>query len=152
MNRYDVREKARYLPNFSGLIALLPATVAIMSIASLLLVVQTSRVATAGYDINRLAQIRDEWRDRNFQLEADVAYLQSLERVEKEATTRFNMKPATNYLYVTVPVSLNPKPVSAVQSLNNKSELAEEGRRKWWDALLHPLAFFNESRFTAKEG
>ncbi|MBI2909087.1 MAG: hypothetical protein HYX92_15695 [Chloroflexi bacterium] len=145
MNRYGVRERVT-LPSYGSLTALLPTTVAIVSLASLLLMVQTSRVATAGYDLNRLSQIRDEWRNRNYQLEAEIARLQSLDYVEKEAVARFTMKPATDHIYVTVTEPLKALPPLETQPPTRKAKPAEETRRKWWDALLHPLAFFNESR------
>lgn len=138
------------MPNYGSLIALLPTTVAIVSLASLLLVVQTSRVATAGYDLNRQAQIRDEWRNRSYQLEAEVAHLQSLERIEKEAIARFKMKPATEYVYVQVAEPSKAVPASESQPPDHKGKPTQETRRRWWDALLHPLAFFNESRFIMK--
>lgn len=149
MNHYGVREKVT-LPNYSSLTALLPTTVAIISLASLLLLVQTSRVATAGYDLNRQAQTRDEWRNRNYQLEAEIATLQSLDRIEKEAITRFKMKPATEYIYVKVTEPSKASPPLQMQPPSHKGKAAEEARRKWWDALLHPLAFFNESRFIVR--
>ena len=149
MNRYGVRERVT-LPSYSSLTALLPTTVAIISLASLLLMVQTSRVATAGYDLTRLAQTRDEWRSRNYQLEAEIATLQSLDRIEKEAVARFKMKPATEYVYVKVAEPPRASPAPGMQPPNLKAKPAEESRRKWWDALLHPLTFFNESKFIVR--
>ena len=76
--------------------------VLILSLTSLLLLLQTVKVATAGYDLQQLQQVREEWKQRNHQLLAEISSLQSLTWVEKEAKARLNMVPATQHLYVTV--------------------------------------------------
>lgn len=144
MNRYGIREKP-HLPNYNSLTALMPVTLTILMLASLLLVVQTSRVATTGYDITRQEQVRDDWRAKNYQLEAEISYLESLDRIEKEAVARFKMKPATEFTYITVSEPVRSTELSEGQASSAKSKRTEEERRKWWDALLHPLTFLNES-------
>ncbi|MBI2865038.1 MAG: hypothetical protein HYX94_10810 [Chloroflexi bacterium] len=82
--------------------AILPVAMAIVSSVSLLLLVQTSGMTTTGYEVKRLEQEREDWQQANYQLAAEVAYLKSLPRIEKEATSRLRMVPATDYLFVSV--------------------------------------------------
>ena len=81
---------------------LLPMALAILGMAGLLLLVQSSGITSAAYEVLRLEQIRSEWERSNFQLEADTAALQSLSRVEKEAVGRLKMVPADRPLFVPV--------------------------------------------------
>ncbi len=96
------REKTQQLPRRSALPAILPVAMAIVSSVSLLLLVQTSGVTTTGYDVRRLEQEKEDWQQANFQLEYDIAYLQSLARIEKEATGKLRMSTATDYVFVSV--------------------------------------------------
>jgi len=78
--------------------------------AAALALLQVRSVASAGYDIQRLEAERDAARQSLYRLEYEVAELESLGRVEREATQRMKMvKPAT-HLWVTVdrsPASTN---------------------------------------------
>ncbi len=102
MSRSFAGEKVQPIVHKAGLTALLTAATAIISLASLLVLVQTSRVATTGYDIQRLETIKEEWKQKNYQLEAEIATLQSLENIERQAKTKLKMVPATNHVYVEV--------------------------------------------------
>jgi hypothetical protein len=77
---------------------------AIVSVVSVLLLIQTSGVASVGYDIQRLEEVRDHWRQSNWQLEDEIARLKSLDRIEREARTRLRMQPAEKPVFVTVDV------------------------------------------------
>jgi hypothetical protein len=74
-------------------------------------------------------------------LEAEVATLASLERVEREARGRLGMVPAEKVLYLEVDVppprqQLLPRRFSA-------SELSvDEPGTSWWQALLKLLPFY----------
>jgi cell division protein FtsL len=81
----------------------------IVSIVSVLLLIQTSGVASVGYDIQRLEEVRDHWRESNWQLEHEIASLKSLERVEREARTKLKMVPASQPVYVSVDVKPTTK-------------------------------------------
>jgi cell division protein FtsL len=61
-----------------------------------------STLASRGYEINELQRQRAERQAENHQLEADVAGLSSLARVDIEARTRLNLQPATQKMYITV--------------------------------------------------
>src|SRR3982751_2087463 len=58
-------------------------------------VMQTSRAASAGYEIRNLEQERDGTSAEVRLLEADVASMTQMERVRREAVTRLGMVPAT---------------------------------------------------------
>lgn len=84
---------------------LLTTSAAIVSTVSLLMLIQTSGVASVGYDIQRLEETRDHWRETNFELSAQIAQLQSLDRVEREAKTRMKMIVPDKPVFVSVDVA-----------------------------------------------
>ena len=63
---------------------------------------QFSRITTTGYAIGDLERTRDAKQAQVHDLEADVARLSSLARVDIEARVRLKMVPATRRLYITV--------------------------------------------------
>ena len=63
---------------------------------------QFSRVTTTGYAIGELERTRAEKLAEVHELEAEVAHLSSLARVDFEARTRLRMEPATRRLYIEV--------------------------------------------------
>ena len=77
-------------------------SLAIVGMASLLLVVQSSGITSAAYDVLQLERIRDDWVRANYQLESDIATLQSLARVEAEAVGRLKMVPPDRPLFIQV--------------------------------------------------
>ena len=79
---------------------LLPMALAILAMAGLLLLVQSSGITTAAYEVLQLEEIRGEWELANYQQQAETASLQSLSRVEKEAVGRLKMVPADRPLFV----------------------------------------------------
>ena len=60
-------------------------------LVALVYLLQTSGVATAGYDIQSLQMQRDDWQLRNEQLRFELAKRQSLTWIESEATGRLGM-------------------------------------------------------------
>jgi hypothetical protein len=52
---------------------------------------QTSGVASTGYDIQHLQTERDDWELRNEQLRLELAKRRSLTWIESEATARLGM-------------------------------------------------------------
>ena len=61
-----------------------------------------STLTSRGYQINDLQRQRAEQQAENHQLEADVAGLSSLARVDIEARVRLKLQPATQKMYITV--------------------------------------------------
>lgn len=71
--------------------AWLPSVLLAACLVALVYLVQTSGVATTGYDIQRLQAERDDWQLRNEQLELELAKRHSLTWIESEATGRLGM-------------------------------------------------------------
>jgi hypothetical protein len=70
----------------------LPAALLAVSVVALVYLLQTSGVATTGYDIQRLQVERADWQLRNEQLRLELAKRRSLTWVEAEATGRLGMQ------------------------------------------------------------
>jgi len=71
--------------------AWLPSVLVAGCLVALMYLVQTSGVATTGYDIQHLQTERDDWQLRNEQLRLELAKRRSLTWIEAEATTRLGM-------------------------------------------------------------
>ena len=71
--------------------AWLPSILLAACLVALMYLLQTSGVATTGYDIQRLQSERDDWQLRNEQLELELAKRKSLTWIEAEATGRLGM-------------------------------------------------------------
>ena len=71
--------------------AWLPTILLAVCAVALVYLVQTSGVATTGYDIQRLQSERTEWQLRNEQLRLELAKLRSLTWVQTEAVSRLGM-------------------------------------------------------------
>ena len=84
--------------------ACLPTVLLAVCAVALVYLVETSGVATTGYDIQRLQAERTEWQLRNEQLKLELAKLRSLSWVQSEAVGRLGMvRPDPNTLvYVRV--------------------------------------------------
>lgn len=82
--------------------ALLVLLAALVLGVALLQVNQFSRLTSTGYQINELNSERASRQAENHALEAEVASLSSLARVDWEARTRLHMEPATRKLYIDV--------------------------------------------------
>jgi hypothetical protein len=144
LNHFIVGDKARRLPQRSGLTALLPTTVAFVSLASLLLLVQTSRVASAGYDIERLEEIREDWKQKNYQLEYEIATFKALDRIEQEAVTRLNMIPATQHVYIKVDLPSQAKPTPEIHLPTVANPELENKPASWWERLIRFLTLWKD--------
>jgi len=99
------QEAARPLPWHTAVPLFVPSLVAVASLTALLLLVQMGGVTVTGYDIRRLEEIRSDWEHNNYLLEAYIADLQSLDRIEHLARERLRMVKATQHIFLTVPTS-----------------------------------------------
>jgi hypothetical protein len=72
--------------------AWLPATLLAACLVALMYLLQTSGVATTGYDIQRLQTERNDWQLRNEQLRLELSKRRSLTWIEAEATGRLGMQ------------------------------------------------------------
>jgi hypothetical protein len=71
--------------------AWLPSILLAGCMVALMYLLQTSGVATTGYDIQSLQTQRDDWLLRNEQLQLELAKRRSLTWIEAEATRRLGM-------------------------------------------------------------
>ena len=80
----------------------LPTILVAALLVALMYLLQTSGIATTGYDIQRLQAERDDWQLRNEQLQLELSKRQSLTWIESEATGRLGMVRAdpTTVVYV----------------------------------------------------
>lgn len=74
-----------------------------ISIVGLLYLVQTSHVASLGYDVSRLERQRMEVALENQRLTYEIARRQSLPAIEKIALDDLEMQPMGEHIYLTVP-------------------------------------------------
>lgn len=86
------------------------------------------------YEVQRLEELRLNWQENNYRVEAEMAYLQSLARIEAEATTRLKMAPAKETIPVLVASTLQPGAGTGRKSTNPipKANNADP----WWQAIL----------------
>ena len=67
------------------------AVALLFGLISLFYLLQTSQIATAGYDVQRLQAEQRDWELRNEQLQLELAKRQSLTWIESEASGRLGM-------------------------------------------------------------
>lgn len=77
---------------------------------SLLYLNQTSDVAATGYDIADLQAQQQMLSMQNEQLRLQIAQLESLDRIDREATTRLHMGPPEHVVYVSASAAAIPNP------------------------------------------
>jgi hypothetical protein len=85
-------------------------------LALLLYSMQLGSLTTSGYDLQRLQSERDEWRQRNEQLELELAKVQSLAWIEVEAVKRLGMQKAQHVTYLEVSPSAAGVPDQGVSA------------------------------------
>jgi cell division protein FtsL len=103
---------------------------------------QFSRLTTAGYEINDLNRIRAEKQAQNHELEAEVARLSSLARVDWEARTRLQLQPAQRRLYLEVNHPVPDRQTLPTRFLPPEAPEIERGDEAWWRLPLKLLPLF----------
>lgn len=124
---------------------LVAGVLGLVLIVALLQVNQFSRVTSTGYQINDLNRERAQKQAENHQIEADVARLSSLARVDIEARVRLGMVPAERRLSISV-----NQPVPGRETLPTRfvpMEKPAEGMvapapQPWWRRALKLNPFF----------
>jgi len=104
-------------------------------------VIQISDATTSGININRLEEKRLNLQASVHELEAEVAALTSLDRVEREARGRLGMVPALEQLHVEVNVPAPEQQLIPRRFLDPET-LSTEPAEPWWEPLLRLLPFF----------
>jgi cell division protein FtsB len=120
---------------------LLVAACGLLILAAGFQVNRYSRVTTTGYELNDLNRVRAQMQAENHEIEAEVAQLSSLARVDWEARTRLQMVPATKTLYIEV-----NHPVPVDQAIPTRFLPAESPdlfteQEPLWRRLLRLLPF-----------
>lgn len=82
------------------------------AVLSLLYLNQTSDVAATGYDIADLQAQQQMLSMQNEQLRLQIAQLESLDRIDREATTRLHMGPPGHVVYVPASAAAIPTPLA----------------------------------------
>ncbi len=95
-----------------------------------LLLLQVSRAAAIGYQVQQLQQTKSDLERQTYLLEAEMASLQSLDRIEREARTRLKMQPALRYLFVTV---------DQPSREGEQPPVGETPAHPWWGSILVSL-------------
>ena len=108
------------------------------TIIALLQVVQSSSFTNTGQKLQQLQDHKTQVTAQNHQLEAEIAALSSLDRVERAARDRLGMVAPINKEYISVLVQapagpLLPRPLlEPVLSTKAQSD-------SWWQAMLERL-------------
>src|SRR6266508_3387817 len=104
-----------------GPATLIFATILLVSVTSLLYLTQASRVAATGYDISAAADQRSKLERQELILARAAAELQSLNRIEVEATSKLGMVPAPPSQFIRV----GPPPVDVEAAIKRAERDAE---------------------------
>ncbi len=123
-----------------AIIALLVVVVALLQVN------QYSRAASAGYQINDLNRQRAAKLAENHEVEATVAQLSSLARVDIEARVRLHMEPAQQRLYIAVNQPVPERETLPTRFLPPDPPVAAQAPPKatdpFWKRALHGVPFF----------
>jgi len=103
---------------------------------------QLSRVTSAGYQIDRLNQERAQKQAENSQIEAEVARLSSVARVDIEARLRLGLVPAQSRLYLTLNHSVPDRQTLPTRFLPAERAAPAPSKPPLWKRLLHRLPLF----------
>ena len=134
------RPIARPSPRPWNLRRILALAVSAVVLLGLLQVIQTSDATKSSYNIQHLEQERQDWSAQVHSLEAEVATLTSLDRVEREARDRLGMVPAEKVLYLQVDPPPPQQQLIPRRFAASKPSVDEPGT-SWWQALLKLLPF-----------
>ena len=117
---------------------------AALAVLGLLQVSQVGDATSTGYNIRRLEQERQDWDAQVRQLEAEVAALTSLDRVEREARSRLGLVPAKQRIYLNVTVPPPEQQLVPRRYLSPEDFALPEGGSggSWWQSLLKLLPFY----------
>lgn len=106
---------------------------AIVGMTSLLLLVQISGVASMAYEVQRLEDSRLYWQEANYRAETEIARLQSLGRIDEEATSRLKMVPAKGTIAVLLasPIQARTPALEPTREASSKPGKVES----WWQGV-----------------
>jgi len=118
-----------------GPVTLIFATIVLVSVTSLLYLTQASRVAATGYDISSAEERRAKLERDEQLLLMQEARLQSLQRIEREATAKQGMVPAPPPDFIRV----GAPPVDVEAAIQRAERDAQRRPRDWQEQLAVAL-------------
>jgi cell division protein FtsL len=118
-----------------GVPSLVITCVVVIGLAGLLPLLLSSKVIHTSEDIRQLESVRNDWQARNQELQAEIAVLGSLDRIEKEARGRLGMVPPDDTVYVTVDQPAPEKQIVPLRFLLPKKEQPPQDE-SWWESIL----------------
>jgi cell division protein FtsB len=121
---------------------LVAGALGLVAVAAGFQVNQFSRLTSTGYEINGLDQQRAERQAENHAIEAEVAQLSSLARVDWEARTRLHLEPAQQKLYLTVNHDVPGRQTLPTRFLPAEPATPAQADEPMWKRLLKSLPFF----------
>jgi hypothetical protein len=121
---------------------LLVGAIVLVVVAAAFQVNQFSRLTSTGYEINGLNKQRSDREAANHALEAEVAQLSSLARVDWESRTRLHLEPAQQKLYLAVNHSVPDRQTLPTRFLPPEPAQAGQAGDPLWKRLLKSLPFF----------
>ena len=121
---------------------MLAGALALVVVAAGFQVNQFSRLTSTGYEINELNRLRAEKQAENHALEAEVAQLSSLARVDWEARVRLHLQPAEQKLYITVNHEVPDRQTLPTRFLPTDGPDLEQPEEPIWRRFLKSLPFF----------
>ncbi|MCL5958866.1 MAG: hypothetical protein M1358_06025 [Chloroflexi bacterium] len=127
--------RKRIEPRSLSLSVVFGSALLLATFMSLLYLNQASTVATTGYDIKKLEEDKARWEMRNEQLRLTLEQLRSLDRVEREASSRLKMGPPTKVLFLNPDVASREGP-SAPSGAQPSLQHDSESGGTWWEGLL----------------
>lgn len=134
--------RERAAPRNEGQQLSLPSLVTIclvvIGLAGLLPLIQNSQVTSTSSDIRQLERARNDWEARLQELQAEIAFLGSLDRIEREARERLGMVPPSETVYVIVDEPAPEAQLIPPRFLPPKNEHPREGD-SWWETILGML-------------
>jgi cell division protein FtsL len=117
---------------------------ALIAVLSLIRVLQTSEATTAAFSMQQLEQEKVELEASVRQIEAEVAGLSSLERVEREAQ-RMGLLPPVARQSVTINVPWPEQDGGQLPSRfaprGESADVEETSDSSWWDDVVDALPF-----------
>ena len=118
--------------------SLMTICLVVIGLAGLLPLIQSSQVTSTSSDVRQLERARNDWQARNQELQADIASLGSLDRIEKEARGRLGMVSPSETVYVLVD---EPAPETQPVPLRFLPTKMEPPRQEdsWWESILGNL-------------
>jgi cell division protein FtsL len=137
----DERQAPRAKGRPLGMPVVLTIALVAIGLAALLPLLQNSQAVNTDYEIRQLERQRNDWEARTHELEAEIASLAALDRIEREARERLHMQAPEDTLYLTVDVARPESQPVPDRFLPPKEQESVKEDRSWWQSLLDLLPF-----------